>query len=90
MRATTIKMIKGLENSSNVQEIDEIYLEGSKLGFYKKEIVHDYLVKNPKSIQVDIHPYPNLVPVTSANDEKYVRSEANDSKDDNLLKLPRV
>ena len=41
----------------------------------------------PKSIQVNIFPY--LVPMTSRLGEKYVRSEANNTTEDNLLKLPR-
>nr|WP_296488697.1 DUF3892 domain-containing protein [uncultured Acetatifactor sp.] len=33
--------------------------------------------------------YPNLCPALSSNGEKYVRSEPNDTPNDNLLKLPR-
>ena len=65
-----------------------IFLE-VKDGFYPKASVHDYLQSNPGSIQVDIYPYPNLLPAISSNNEKYVRSEPNDSEHDNLLKLPR-
>lgn len=42
------------------------------------------------TIKVDISPYPYVIPATSSRGEKYVRSEANDTPDDNLLKLPRV
>ena len=34
-------------------------------------------------------PYPDVVPAVSSNGEKYVRSEPNDTVNDNLLKLPR-
>jgi hypothetical protein len=54
-----------------------------------KEWVHDFVKKYPGSVAVGIHPYPALIPVTSVYGEKYVRSKANDSPDDNLLKLPR-
>ena len=33
--------------------------------------------------------YFNLIPMVSALGEKYVRSEANDTINDNLLNLPR-
>nr|WP_296463230.1 DUF3892 domain-containing protein [uncultured Acetatifactor sp.] len=36
-----------------------------------------------------MNPYPNLYPALSSNGEKYVRSEPNDTPNDNLLKLPR-
>jgi hypothetical protein len=91
MYATKIKMRPGCSNSNNVQEIDSIYLTGTidKEGFYPKAGVHDYLKNNPKGIQVNISPYPYLIPVTSSRGEKYVRSEADDTPNDNLLKLPR-
>lgn len=91
MYATKIKMKNGCRNSNNVKEIDEIYVEGcTEPGFYKKSKLYDYLIKNPSnSIKVKIYPYPDLVPVLSALNEKYVRSEPNDTDQDNLLKLPR-
>ena len=42
------------------------------------------------TIQVNIRPYPNLIPQLSKNNEKYVKSEPNGSGRDNLLCLPRV
>lgn len=91
IKATQIRMISGKEKSNLLTEIDKIYLEGVKEnGFYGKGAVHDFIVKYPQSkIQVNISPYPNLIPVISSNNEKYVRSKANDTPDDNLLKLPR-
>lgn len=58
--------------------------------FYKKGALYDHLQKYPNSIRVNIHPHPYLVPALSSKGEKYVRSEPNDSVNDNLLKLPRV
>ncbi|MCD4877868.1 DUF3892 domain-containing protein [Enterococcus faecalis] len=56
--------------------------------FYKKEAIYDFLKTNPKSsITVDIYPYPELIPVLNGT-QKYVRSEPNDTPNDNLLKLP--
>lgn len=90
MKATKIKMKQGCGTSNNLLEIDSIYLTGCKDdGYYKKDKVHDYLVQNPKGIQVDIYPYPDLIPMTSPNNEKYVKSTANNTTGDNLLSLPR-
>lgn len=90
MKATKIKMKPGCGTSRNLLEIDSIYLIGCKdEGFYKKEVLYDYLKKNPGTIQVDIYPYPNLIPAISSKNEKYVKTEANSSTQDNLLSLPR-
>lgn len=91
MKATKIKMKNGCGTSNNLLEIDAIYLTGcNKEQFYTKAAVHDYIKENPGSIQVNIAPYPNLIPVISSQGEKYVRSAANDSTTDNLLRLPRI
>jgi hypothetical protein len=90
MKATKIKMKTGCEKSNKTTEISEIYLEGcTNPGYFAKATLYDHLKKNPGSIQVNISPYPNLIPVLSGNNEKYVRSEPNDTPNDNLLKLPR-
>lgn len=90
MKATKIRMKQGCLLSSNPMEIDEIYLEDSTSdGYYKKEFLHDYVKSYPKSIYVDIKPYPFLIPSTSSKGEKYVRSNPNSLEKDNLLKLPR-
>lgn len=66
MRATKIKMKQGCGTSNNLLEIDSIFLTGASTEkFYQKAFVHDYLVKNPGGIQVNISPYPNLIPLTS-------------------------
>lgn len=90
MYATKIKMMSGCYNSQKLTEIDEIYVEGcSNPGFFKKAVLHNYLKKEPGSIQVKIRPYPDLIPATSVNGELYVRSTPNDNTHDNLLDLPR-
>lgn len=90
MKATKIKMKHGCGTSSSLLEIDSIYLTGCKEeGFYKKENLYDYLRKNPGTIQVNIYPYPNLIPALSTNNEKYVKSSPNSTSTDNLLALPR-
>lgn len=90
MKATKIKMKYGCERSNKTYEISQIYIEGcNEPGFYDKSNLYDYLKKNPNTIQVNIYPYPNLIPALSSSNEKYVRSEANDTPNDNLLKLPR-
>ena len=90
MYATKIKMKPGCYSSSNLLEIDSVYIEGcSNPGFFKKDVLHDFLEKNPGAIQVKIWPYPNMIPTTSSNGEKYVRSTPNNYTYDNLLNLPR-
>lgn len=91
MKATRIKMKQGCNNSEDLTEINEIYLEGlSRPGYYPKSSIYDYLKNNPNAnIYVDIQPYPDLQPVISINGEKYVRSEPDYTGRDNLLNLPR-
>ena len=90
MKATKIKMKSGCYNSTKTTGISKIYIEGCKNpGFFDKSVLHDYLQTNPHSIQVNISPYPDLIPATSISGEKYVRSEPNDTPNDNLLRLPR-
>lgn len=90
MRATRIKMKYGYENSYSCEEIDQIYIDGcDNPDYYDKSIVHDHVKENPGSIQVNIPPYPDLVPAVSSRGEKYVHSKADDTINDNLLMLPR-
>lgn len=90
MKATKIKMKMGCEYSTKTTEISEIYIDGcNNPGFFPKASLYDHLKSYPNSIQVNIYPYPNLLPALSSNGEKYVRSEPNDTPNDNLLKLPR-
>jgi hypothetical protein len=90
MKATKIKMQSGCGNSDNLLEIDSIYLTGcDNPGFFKKAVVHDYLKDHPGTIQVNIYPYPNVIPAVSPNNEKYVKSTPNSLSIDNLLCLPR-
>lgn len=91
MKATKIKMKSGCAYSQSLLEIESIYIEGCQSpGFYKKAILYDHLKKNPGSIAVNIYPFPKLIPALSKNNEKYVRSTANQYEHDNLLDLPRV
>lgn len=90
MKATKIKMKVGCGKSDNLLEIDSVYITGcDNPGYFKKETLHDYLQKNPGMIQVNISPFPDVIPATSKNGEKYVKSSPNSSNKDNLLCLPR-
>lgn len=90
MKATKIHMNAGCETSNNEIDINSIYLIGcTKPGWFTKEVVYDYLKEYPQTIQVNRHPFPYLVPVLSSKGEKYVRSEPDEYKRDNLLSLPR-
>lgn len=90
MKAIKLKMKSGCRYSNNILEIDSIYITGcSDEGYFSKEVLHEHLVKNPGSIQVNIYPYPNLIPATSNYGEKYIKSSPNNTTADNLLNLPR-
>ena len=52
MKVTTIKMKSGCRESSNLCEIDSIYLEEMGM-FYKKEVIYDYLLTYPIAIQTN-------------------------------------
>lgn len=70
MLATKILMKASCAYSNNLQEIDQIYVDGcNNPGFFKKEFLHDYVKAHPKSIQVNIRPFPYLVARTSKNGE---------------------
>ena len=91
MYAKKIKMEQWSTAPYYPRDIAEVYVDGcDNPGFYPKATLHNYLKDHPHSIKVDIAPYPYIVPATSVNGEKYVRSEPNDTTNDNLLKLPRV
>ncbi len=84
MKATKIKMKSGCKKSNDLCVIDSIYLEETEM-FHKKETVHNYLLKYPKSICVNIYPYPYLQPAVSLHGEKYVRFTSGFTQRDNLL-----
>lgn len=90
IKATKIKMHKGKEHSNSLTEIELIYLTGVKQdGWYTKESIYNFIISNPElSIHVDILPNPKLIAALN-NNQKYVRSEPNNSTHDNLLNLPR-
>lgn len=77
MTAIKIKMKRGCISSNSLEEIEQIFIIGCKNpGYFKKEVLHDFLKSNPNSITVDIWPYPYLQPAISPKGEKYVRSTA--------------
>ena len=88
MKAIKIKMKRNCGDSRNVQDIDSIYIDAANT-YWKKSEVYDYLQNFPKTITVNIAPYPYLIPAMSIQGEKYVRSAANGTSKDNLLMLPR-
>ena len=88
MKAIKIKMKRNCGDSRNVQDIDSIYIDAANT-YWKKSQVYDYLQKFPKTITVNIAPYPYLISAMSIQGEKYVRSAANGTSKDNLLMLPR-
>lgn len=89
--ATKIKLKPGRIYPHSALEISTIYLVGvQNERFYAEEVVYD-LVKQGYIIQVNISPhYPKLIAAISSEGEKYVRSEPNDTVQDNLLRLPQI
>ncbi|WP_321301795.1 DUF3892 domain-containing protein [uncultured Sphaerochaeta sp.] len=89
-KAIAIRLNSGCTSPKTCNDISEIEIkEGSSSSWKTKAKVYDLVKASPGSIEVDRYPYPDLVPVLSKNDEKYVRSEPNDTEHDNLLKLPQ-
>ena len=86
--AEKIKMKSGYYSSQTLEEIDEIYLSG--IGFCKKADIHEYVKAHPNSIHVKRYPYPALIPAISSRGERYVRSNPDKYRHDDLLDLPRV
>ncbi|WP_229210169.1 DUF3892 domain-containing protein, partial [Enterococcus faecium] len=87
-RATKIRMNDSKGFSNDVTEIKDIYLTGVKQpAYYSKESIYDF-IKGGNTVDVNIYPYPKLIPAMR-NGQRYVRSEPNDTPNDNLLKLPR-
>lgn len=85
--ATKLKMKYGCWNSQRPEEIDQIYIHDC--GWYPKEVLHDHLKQHPKSIVVNISPYPYLIPAVSSMREKYVRSNPDIWKYDDLIDLQK-
>jgi hypothetical protein len=90
-KAIAIRLNWGCISPKSCNENSEIKIRDDLWGteWKTKAFVHDKVKAFPGSIKVNIAPYPDLVPATSIKGEKYVRSEANDTEHDNLLKLPR-
>ena len=86
--ATQLKMNYGRNNSRYPEDIDQIYIY--EYGWYEKESIHNFLKENPGAIVVNIPPYPSLIPAISKNGEKYVRSNPDIYKHDDLMDLPKV
>ena len=87
--ATAISMKLGCDRSNNLLEIDQIQLTGEYSGWYYKETLHNYLNLHPYTIRVKDSNGPFVIPATSINGEKYVKSTPNNTTVDNLLSLPR-
>ncbi len=88
--AVAIHMCYGCEVSNNLLEIESIYVESNgAISVYKKSDLYDFLIKYPRTVKVNVSPYPDVIPCLSVNYEKYVKSTPNAYQRDNLLSLPR-
>lgn len=86
-----IEMLPNRDDSSLFTDIKSLYIDfGKGLFSYKKEIIYDYLDKAPNSIKVPIGKRPFLIPFLDKEKNKHVLAFDFDSKDDMLIKLPRV
>ncbi len=90
-KAIAIRLNRGCTSPKSCNDIDQIKIQDDVWGteWKSKGVVHDMVTNFPRSIQVDRYPYPDLIPARSIYNEKYVRSESNDTENDNLLKLPK-
>jgi hypothetical protein len=92
MRATKIRMKAGCESSEEPLEIDQVFIVGKGIfttGWYEKDFLHDHLMANPGTIQVNLPPYHNLTPVFGARHAKCVKSSPDKANKDALLSLPK-
>ncbi len=91
LKAIAIRLNWGCTSPKSCNDISEIRIRDTwgTEDWKAKGVVHDIVKASPGAVQVNIAPYPDLVPATSMYGEKYVRSEPNDTEHDNLLKLPR-
>lgn len=96
MKAVKIHLVPYHSSFHGLWEIDSIYLIGSPAekisckGFYSTDKIYDYLTKHPGSIEVNLPPYPKLIPILSPypRRKKLVRSSPDHSANDNLFNLP--
>lgn len=89
-KAIAIRLNKGCTSPKSCNDISEIKIYDElwgTTGWKSKADVYDMVTDSPKSIKVNRDPYPYLIPVKSIKNEKYVRSEPNDTVHDNLLEL---
>lgn len=85
--ATRLKMNYGCGNSQYPEDIEQIYIH--ECGWYKKATLYDHVKQYPKSIVVNIPPYPYLIPAVSSKGEKYVKSTPDNWRHDDLMDLPK-
>lgn len=88
MKAQKVRPETSSRNLRSVGEIAEIYIDEWDC-FVCKETLHEFLRENPGSIQVDILPFPNLIPGISASGARYVRSKPDRHPQDNLVDLKK-
>mgnify|MGYP003365210895 CR=1 FL=1 len=86
IKATKIRL-KSDASGNDEKEIRQIYLSGDGWTGWRNVSTVVRLLNDGNEITVDKHPNTYLVVVNSNPD--YVRSVANGSKSDNLLKLPQ-
>lgn len=90
MKATKIRMNNGKDNSNECIDIKDIYIIDCNIpGWYPKAGVYNAIKNNGETVVVNRNPFPKLVPCLSENGEKFVKSEPDEFKRDNLLSLPR-
>ncbi len=81
-------MKQGFDDSNNTWDIEGICLDNNR--FHPREDIYNQVLKYPNTIRVRKAPnYPFLIPAMKMK-VKYLKSEQDDTAQDNLLMLPRV
>lgn len=86
--ADKISFNKGDQHRLNTIVRIHLHSESGELsdGWYYKETINQWLHEDKYEIKVEINPFPKLIPVDDGSN-RYVRSDQDSTKKDNLLKL---
>ncbi len=83
LKIISISMASG---GSRLEHIAELKTEHGTV--FTREKMYN-TIKDGKKYAVNIDPFPKITTAISSNGTRYVRSEADNTGKDNLLKLPR-
>lgn len=88
--AEKIRMQTGYENSNDFEKIQSIFIDfGKGLSEYPVDVIYDFLLVKPNSLKTIKAPTTFLRPLLK-NEKKFVVAIDEASKDNLIIKLPRV